>query len=325
MARLAGAILTVGAVFPAGTAFASAQQDVMAVVNQFADGLVKRDVKLVSATCAGETSITDNIKPYHWSGANACARWYSDYDTNNKSYQFVLDGILLNKPPHIVILGDQAYAVVSSDLEFTVRGQPMMDSGSLLTFALSRTDSGWRINEWTWTDGVLMADKDASVIRRAFTELALMLFTPASASAADRADVMAVVNQFADALVKADMNSVAATCTDETSIIDNIPPYQWNEASACARWYSDYDASNKANEFVLQRIQLDKPLHVDVSGERAYVVVSTKLEFTMKGQTATDSGSLLTFALVKAGSGWRISAWTWTDGFVMADKAAARS
>jgi ketosteroid isomerase-like protein len=54
------------------------------------------------------------------------------------------------------------------------------------------------------------------------------------------------------------------------------------------------------------------PRHVDVTGDRAYVVVLANYTFKQKGKLVKETGSLLTIALQKSGGGWRIIEWAWS-------------
>jgi len=63
-----------------------------------------------------------------------------------------------------------------------------------------------------------------------------VMLTAGSVSASDRADVMATVHQFIDG----EPETAIAACADETSIIDECPPYSWRGPGACARWSKDY-------------------------------------------------------------------------------------
>jgi hypothetical protein len=52
--------------------------------------------------------------------------------------------------------------------------------------------------------------------------------------------------------------------------------------------------------------------HVDVTGDRAYVVVAADYAYRQHGKAVEETGSLLTLALQEGAAGWRITAWSWT-------------
>jgi ketosteroid isomerase-like protein len=132
------------------------------------------------------------------------------------------------------------------------------------------------------------------------------------AAASEKTDVMASVRQFVDAFNKGDTKTAAAACADQTSIIDEFPPHEWHGAGACSTWMSDYDADAKKNGITDGKVTLDNPRHVDVTADRAYVVVPASYTFRQKGKVVKEIGSLLTIALEKGAAGWRITGWAWS-------------
>ena len=54
---------------------ASAESGAMRTVHQFIDGFNKGNLKMATAACAKEVSITDEFAPYEWHGAGAFTRW----------------------------------------------------------------------------------------------------------------------------------------------------------------------------------------------------------------------------------------------------------
>jgi ketosteroid isomerase-like protein len=132
------------------------------------------------------------------------------------------------------------------------------------------------------------------------------------AAASEKTDAMATVRQFVQGFNKGDRKATAAACAAETFIIDEFPPHAWHGAGACAKWMSDYEADARKNGMTGGTVTLGSPLHVDVTADRAYVVVPTSFTFKQKGKQVRETGSTLTVVLQKGGAGWRIIAWTWT-------------
>jgi ketosteroid isomerase-like protein len=132
-----------------------------------------------------------------------------------------------------------------------------------------------------------------------------------AAAADDKTDIMATVNRFVDAFNKGDAKAAAAACADETSIIDEFPPHEWHGAGACSKWMEDYDADAKKNNLTDGVVTMSKPRHVDVTGDRAYVVVPSNYKFKLKGKVVEEVGSMFTLALHKGTAGWRITGWAW--------------
>jgi hypothetical protein len=61
-------------------------------------------------------------------------------------------------------------------------------------------------------------------------------------------------------------------------------------------------------------VTLDLPLHVEITGDRAYIVVPATMTFRVHGRKVTQSGARFTVALQKLNDGWRITAWAWAKG-----------
>src|SRR5262249_44275607 len=131
-------------------------------------------------------------------------------------------------------------------------------------------------------------------------------------STAVKQEVMSTVNQFVESFNNGDTKTAAAACAEQTSIIDEFPPHEWHGAGACSRWMNDYDADAKKNEITDAVVMLRAPLHVDVNGDRAYVVVPANYSYKQKGKLNKETGSILTVALQKGEAGWRITGWSWS-------------
>ena len=61
-------------------------------------------------------------------------------------------------------------------------------------------------------------------------------------------------------------------------------------------------------------VTLSEPLHNNVTGDSAYVVVPASMTFQVQGKQITQTGALFTVALRKLADGWRIAAWAWAKG-----------
>src|SRR5262245_54034801 len=144
--------------------------------------------------------------------------------------------------------------------------------------------------------------------------IGLIAVVQGSATSADQKAAVAVVHQFVDSFNKGDTKGAAATCADQTPIIDEFPPHDWHGAGACAKWMADFDAFGKKNGWTDGNVKLGATKHSDVTADRAYVVVPATFTFKEKGKPVTESGAFLTVALQKIAAGWRITGWSWTKG-----------
>lgn len=144
-----------------------------------------------------------------------------------------------------------------------------------------------------------------------FIALALAAFAQTPPTGQDKTAVVSSVQQFVDAFNKGDAKTAAAACADETSIIDEFPPYEWHGADGCAKWMNDYDADAKKNAITDGAVKLGSPRHVDIASNRAYVVIPADYTYKKQGKVVKETGSTLTIALQKGTAGWRIVGWSW--------------
>lgn len=151
-------------------------------------------------------------------------------------------------------------------------------------------------------------------MRKTFFALAAVLLLQASPAVAQKTEVVAVIKQFIDGFNKGDVASALAACAEQTSIIDEFPPYEWHGPGSCAKWANDFDAYVKKNGMTGPAVTLATPKHVNVEGDWAYVVVPSSFEFTQNGKPVKQTGATLTAALQKTAAGWRITGWTWSTG-----------
>jgi ketosteroid isomerase-like protein len=136
----------------------------------------------------------------------------------------------------------------------------------------------------------------------------------AAGGSTDKKDVMAVIKQFCDGLNKNDTKSSVAACADEAIIIDEFPPHVWSGAGACQKWVDDFGADAQKKGITDPFVTVGKANVLDVSGDRAYVVVPTTYSFKEKGKAMREAHAFLTVALQKVTSGWRITGWSWSKG-----------
>jgi ketosteroid isomerase-like protein len=149
-------------------------------------------------------------------------------------------------------------------------------------------------------------------MRKLLLTLAVSALLAGPAAATDKTDVMAVIHQWVDGFNKGDMKAMAATCADQASIIDDIAPHEWHGAGACTQWSSDFQAFAQAAAMTEPAVTVGKPWHINVNGDRAYVVAPTTVSYQQKGKAVVEK-AIVTMALQKNGAAWRITGWAWAD------------
>ena len=146
---------------------------------------------------------------------------------------------------------------------------------------------------------------------RIFFGLAMVIFAARSSVQSDKTGVMAAVHQFVDGFNKGDVKGTVAACADQTSILDEFPPHEWHGSGACGKWLADYDADAKKKGITDGFVTLKTPRHIDITGDRAYVVVPANYAFKRKGKAVKETDSMLTLTLQKSGKGWLLNGWSW--------------
>jgi ketosteroid isomerase-like protein len=122
------------------------------------------------------------------------------------------------------------------------------------------------------------------------------------------------VQQYIDAFNKGDAMAMAAMCADPMSILDGMAPHVWHGPTATQDWYKDVLAEGEHLDAKGYHVTLGKPLHANVTGDAAYVVVPATMTFKLKANQLMQSGAFFTVALRKLPAGWRLASWAWTKG-----------
>lgn len=121
---------------------------------------------------------------------------------------------------------------------------------------------------------------------------------------------MVAVHGFVEGFNNDDVDRMQAACADDTSVIDDFPPYQWTGHNATTTWYRDL--AGTAAEYAMSEwaVEVEEPRHLVVSDGLAYVVVPVTARWLDEGTPAARTGSF-TAALRELADGWRVTAFTW--------------
>jgi hypothetical protein len=127
-------------------------------------------------------------------------------------------------------------------------------------------------------------------------------------------DPMAAVRKYVDAFNRSDAAVMATTFAIPGSILDGMAPHVWQGPTATQDWYRDVLVEGKQHGASDYFITLGEPLHNNVTGDSAYVVVPATMTFKVRGERVTQTGAVFTVALRKLAEEWRIAAWAWAKG-----------
>ena len=107
---------------------------------------------------------------------------------------------------------------------------------------------------------------------------------------------------------------MAACSAVPAFILDGLAPHVWHGPTACEDWYRAVLAAAEHEGATDYLVTIGPPLHANVTGDSAYVVVPASMTFKLLGKQITQSAATLTLALRRHEDGWRIAAWAWAKG-----------
>jgi ketosteroid isomerase-like protein len=120
-------------------------------------------------------------------------------------------------------------------------------------------------------------------------------------------DPVAAVRQYIDAFNKGDVKVMATTFAVPGSILDGMAPHVWQGPTAAQDWFRDLLVEGKQHGASDYLVTIGEPLHNNITGDSAYVVVPATMTFKVHGKQVTQSGAIFTVALRKLAEGWRIA------------------
>ena len=124
--------------------------------------------------------------------------------------------------------------------------------------------------------------------------------TTTEEDADEHEDPMATVRQYIDGFNKGDAKVMAATFAAPGSILDGMAPHLWQGPTATQDWYRDVLIEGKQHGASDYFVTVGEPLHNNVTGDSAYVVVPATMTFKVAGKQVTQSGAFFTVALTQA-------------------------
>ena len=114
---------------------------------------------------------------------------------------------------------------------------------------------------------------------------------------------LAAVTQYIDAFNNGDAEAMAAAFVVPGSILDGMAPHLWQGPTATQDWYRDVLAEGELHGASGYFVTLDKPVHENVTGSSAYVVVPATMTFAADGKKVTQPGAVFTVALRQRSDG----------------------
>jgi hypothetical protein len=125
---------------------------------------------------------------------------------------------------------------------------------------------------------------------------------------------LAAVQKYIDAFNKGDREVMSAAFAVPGSILDGMAPHLSLGPTASEDWYRDVLIEGEQHGASDYFVTLGEPLHNNITGDSAYVVVPATMKFKVQNQEILQTGAMFTVALRKLAEGWRIAAWAWAKG-----------
>jgi hypothetical protein len=97
----------------------------------------------------------------------------------------------------------------------------------------------------------------------------------------------------------------------EVAIIDGFAPFRWIGPNAQARWWADAERWGKQLGVASERISVEKTLHWQMVGTRAYTVLSATLTIGLKKGESIIRPGILIYTLVELNGEWKAESQTW--------------
>ena len=97
----------------------------------------------------------------------------------------------------------------------------------------------------------------------------------------------------------------------EVAIIDGFAPFRWTGSNAQARWWTEAEQWGEELGVASEHISVEKPLHCQVVGTRAYAVLSATLTIGLKKGESIIRPGILIYTFIKVGGEWKAESQTW--------------
>ena len=134
----------------------ASSDDPIAAVRRYVDGFNNGDADAMAAACADPMQILDGMSPHVWQGRTAARDWWRDVLAEGEHLGATDYNIRLGEPHHVDVTGEAgnyAYVVVPATMTFQLRGDEVIQTGSVYTVALRKTDGVWLLTAWAWAKG----------------------------------------------------------------------------------------------------------------------------------------------------------------------------
>ena len=121
---------------------------IQALIDAHINGFNSHDNDLFLGVFGDTAIIIDGIAPYRWLNPNAPANWLADVEKWRKDLGVTKEH-LSYEMGFWNVEGSSAYAVISGTLTVTIKGQPVVRTGTL-AYTFANRDGVWKIEAQAW-------------------------------------------------------------------------------------------------------------------------------------------------------------------------------
>lgn len=100
-------------------------------------------------------------------------------------------------------------------------------------------------------------------------------------------DPVSAVQQYLDGFNRGDGKAMAAMCGTQSLsfiILDGMAPHVWHGPTAFQDWYQDVLVEGEPAGAKHYQVILGNPLHANIAGTAAYLVVPATMKFKLQGK-----------------------------------------
>jgi hypothetical protein len=155
------------------------------------------------------------------------------------------------------------------------------------------------------------SSKGGSMLQRILLALLLScVFAPVWAqspdsSAADRKAILAVIQHALGTFSKGDIAAFKATWAPSgVQILDDVPPYSWTGNGAVERWIEETGVAIRQLGLADLTLHSKDPRRVEITGDRAYVVLPVVVRYNLNGRKFTQQGTQA-LVMTRTADGWK--------------------
>jgi len=124
-------------------------------------------------------------------------------------------------------------------------------------------------------------------------------------------EIETVINSVLEAFNSKNSKAFDDSFGGEVAIVDGFAPFRWTGPNAQAHWWAEAERWGEELGVAGEHISVEKTLHRQVVGTRAYFVLSATLTITLKKGESIIRPGILIYTLTKQGREWKAESQTW--------------